>query len=486
VYLLTLLSRYLDFSLNPQREKIETQQAFMAEKQALMKKQDVLRAKIAEKEKERDEQVKLTKVQGTRAQEFWQRHAELENEVATLRNKLKQTEDEWEKKANQFQADRAQERRDTQAKHARVEAEAQKKIDAAVSEANELKAAFEKTRREKDDERVQYCKTIGELETQVKNKAKEIESMRQLHSQKLQQMKLQSDETLKKEQTAAISKQKELISRIEEKDKDIRERDALTNLEKAKSKDLWGSRAKLEGQMKALKTEHAQAILEWENKYQAIRKALEDAQRAASDDVSRKQDEARKQIEAALAEAASCRAKLKEGLQAKDAQHETEVKTLRELSRRAQKELSGRLAVITEEFNEYKFEMQKRLAAQEEQDKTASRRQLEVAAKDKERLTERIKNDFTSQLVKREVDLLRQKALLKEKDAEIAALKGESDRKKLQVKLDLSNVKKKVSRILRRDYNEKTGMEDLSGIQSKSISETEKRKESPAGTRRPQ
>lgn len=424
--------------------KFDAHNQNMAERAEMLQKQSTLKASISELETKLQEQEKLTGVECTRADQMWQKRLELEKEMQSLKAKHDNELAAWDSRFKTTTQTMVRERQLAEAQLARNERKAREAVEKARKEAEAHKTALDAERKAKDAASAAH---IQGLQTSFVTKEKELQKALELIQSEYDRYRHQADVSMRQVQEIAATRERELTAQIDAKVKQIKDQEALIVLEKAQSNDITQQRVAMEGQLASLKAEHVLVISDLNSRYATLEQMRQREKIDAAEQLAKTEASAQKRLDDALATAEANKLALKSQLESKIMDVSDKMQALWDQSSKQEAEMSDRIRSVTNELQKFKIQAQSELARQKAEIEAEMKRQVDEAMDKGNRLAEHVRYDLTRELVKKEVQLIRQKGELKEKDAILAH--GNFVLPEAPVKLQVSGVKDRAAKILR-------------------------------------
>ena len=421
-----------------QQFKFEAHQSLCALKEESHTRHRDLLSQIGVKEEELSNQITVTRQLQEKAEELTLRATELETELQSLKQSQQTEKAAWAAQCQELRNTHDEERRKLSQLIENTNSEAIRRLDAVLNEKQQQALEFQSNIQAQSDRHAEDVQELGRLsqakESDLRQKILELGQLKDIAESDAREWK--------SAEAGAVAKRKELEDELNRSHREIAETVKRLAEERAKTEELSATCSTLQMELSTVRSQYDVAISEWKNRCEALSSSLDNEKRSASDQTARVSLEAQERAVKEVDLMQSIR-DLQREIRHKEDTFSNELKTLQEASMRRESDLQLRLADVNDQLEKQRLTEQQREVEQEAERSNG-------VSNDAHRLAEKVRYDLTKQIVKRNVEILRQKAELKEKEAQIAALKSGLDvDSTARTRLNLAAVKDRVAKILR-------------------------------------
>ena len=280
--------------------KMESNRKLASEKEAAKKVQDNLVSQIAEKERELDQAKRTIEDLSERVNESMRKQMEIENHLQLVNKQFDSALTTWERTAKSHEEARRKEKEAAVAMVAQKEAEMLLKVAMALDEAAVHKVALESGLKARDQ---QISFELQQNRQAAEERELELGQRVEALSQQLQDIKMESHQTLLREKHESDEKLTELRNLLTQKDLELNQQRELTAQHSEESQQLKGRQKELYREISELRLQSARAVASVEARNQQLVIAREHDQKESAQRLSQLEEEARAKVEAAVATA---------------------------------------------------------------------------------------------------------------------------------------------------------------------------------------
>jgi hypothetical protein len=437
--------------------KRKSQADLEKEREGSSKTQEELLLKIHEKELELANQVNFTAQQRSKIEELRRMISDLHGELTKHKEKHKLDASALESRVKGIQEAYAKEQREASELLNRGKAEFKQKLLELTEDAQKQKLSLEHTLR---DQASRHNQAIRDL-TRV-SRAKEEGLLQKIRALEALQKAIEKQgmEKLDSERLSATETSKKFEADMEDLRKQIHDLQDLLSSKETKVKELNASRATLESELASLQRRYDSEIHDLRKRCNNLMDVMDSEKRIAADRLKLVDSDAKQRIYMEIEAAQALRQSMRHEMEEKEARHRQELEELQEHYFLEAESLRERLNEVTSQLERLKTESDKPVIDVTHDDckKLESLGQSYALSERRPpstftREAERVRYDLMKQLVRKNVELLRQQAEIKEKDSQIMALRsGRVEAEPLvRKRLNLAAIRERIAKLFRGD-----------------------------------
>jgi hypothetical protein len=427
------------------------------EREGIRKTQEELLSRIREKELELANQVNFTSQQHLKIEELRGVTSDLQRDLARLQQKHHLEASALASRVKGIQEAHAKEKREASDLLARIKAETKEKAVEVTEEARKEKALLEQALRDQVSCHAQVLRNLTHV-----SKVKEEGLLQKIRALEALQKTIEKQgmESLDSERLSSMNASKKLEAHIEDLRLQARNLQEQLSSEEMKVKELIASRSTLESELASLQTRYDDEVREWRTRYDGLIVAMEAEKRSAADRLKLVDSDAQQRIYVEIEAAQALRQSMRHEMEEKEAKYRHKLEALQERSFFETESLQECLNEVTSQLERIKAESETSGSGVTQDDYARLESVGDSYGRPSERFlptitreAERVRYDLTKQLVRKNVELLRQQAEIKEKDAQIMALRsGQVDGEPVvRTRLNLATIRERIARFFRRD-----------------------------------
>ena len=390
-------NREKDLTIRIESEKSKLEESREQAEAALLSEQRSLKVKQDELDKvvrERDEiiQLKSQTIDELQRAESKQKEVvqRLEKDLADIKGEHATAIKQWTERCSSLQTEMKALQSAHEEERLKNERETTLQIEEAKAKVEKIRSNMELAAKARD---ALFQQKIDSLQASLAAAESEVDTQ-------IQQLHKSGDEA--KAQHAA------LLKRFHEKEKELHDQLAKTSEKMTESERLRMAQSDLERQLDSIKKEQETIMSDWIAKHNTLEESIVEIQKASADDLLRKEVEWKERMDTALRALSDEKHALETSLAHKERLLSEKIKDLKESSSQKELELTKKLQVVMDEYQQYKFSAHQALMEAQHQAQALAAEVAELPHKNlPPGSLERIRFDLSKLLLKKEVEFLR-------------------------------------------------------------------------------
>jgi hypothetical protein len=344
-----------------QHQRSEARGMLLAAQEQALAQQRQLQGVISEKDMQIQSLSRQAHQESDRAAEHEQKRAELEKELFALRALHENVQQMWEARYRGLEALLKKEQAIAAERLAAQEARTRQELEQAQLARAALETSLQEALKSKDTTHEDRVRLLT-----VAAQAKEKELVDELERLRLDwnQLKKESHKQLEEEREKTRAIQRELLSKIAEKEREAEEASTLAELESQKATEFLEKRRELEMELAKFSSDYDSALETWEQVTQTFEEARRDEQRAAVEYMAQKEADVVRQVVETLEDASKQKEWFEMTLLDRERQFSAQLEEVRTAARQREAELSKSVAELNQQLNDAQLKILRSASAE--------------------------------------------------------------------------------------------------------------------------